>query len=200
MSNKTSAVALEATTRSPIAELPPKLRPAAKSVAASLAKLGERYAPLEAAKVVMAVVQDHLAKAGRRQSGLAAAVARGVLAREELKAAEGGSLSAEETRTALGGISKEAVLKRYRKGRLLGWREARQNAVRFPAWQFVDEKPLPGLEEVLAVLNRSPSLDDWARILFFLNRRSSVGVERPLDLLRRGEIEPVKRAAAAYVE
>ncbi len=41
-----------------------------------------------------------------------------MLAREELKQAEGGSHSAEEARVLLG-ISKAAVLKRFNKGHLL---------------------------------------------------------------------------------
>jgi hypothetical protein len=165
-----------------------------------LERLIAKHSPLESVKIVVAALVEQLAATKRPQSGLATALARGVVAREELKALEGGSLSAEEARMALGGLSKEAVLKRFRKGQLLGWREARQNAVRFPAWQFVDGNTIPGLVDVLTILNQSTAVDDWAKITFFLNKRLSLGGERPLDALRRGEVERVKLAAQAFME
>jgi hypothetical protein len=91
------------------------------------------------------------------------------------------------------------VLKRYHEGKILGWREARQDAVRFPIWQFTDDNLLPGIPEVLAILNQAPWMDDWARILFFLNRRSSLDEKSPLDLLRKGRNERVLWAATAEV-
>jgi len=154
-----------------------------------------RDTPLETSRLVTSVWLRQLAAQARPPSGLAAA-----LAREDLKQTEGGSYSAEEARQALGGMSKEAVLQRYRNGRLVGWREVRQNAVRFPVWQFHDGRNLPGLEPVLEILNESEAVDDWGRFLFFMNRRAELKNERRLDLLRRGELEPVKRAAPAFVE
>lgn len=118
------------------------------------------------------------------KAGLAVALFRGRVAREQLKAEEGGSISAEEARMKLGRLSKEAVLKRFRKGQLLGWREAKQDAVRLPVWQFTDDNVLPGIHEVLAILNQASWMDDWGRILFFLNQRSSLGGRRPLDCKR----------------
>lgn len=150
----------------------------------------------EAVRVLLKVVQEQPA-AKRPGGAVAAALARGLAAREELKRAEGGSLSAEEV-SALLGLSKEAVLKRYRKGRLVGWREEKQNAVRFPVWQFQDGGLLPGLVETLDILNRSSAMDDWGRVLFFLNHRDTLGDRRALDVLREGGIDKVSRAALAY--
>ncbi len=121
--------------------------------------------------------------------------ARGLIAREEMKLAEGGSWSATETGSRLG-ITKAAVLKRYQKGQLIGWRESRQNAVRFPAWQFSDDRPLPGITDVLQVLQ----IDDWAKIVFFLSQLSSLGGKRPLDLIRAGQIREVLRAAHGTID
>ena len=156
--------------------------------------------PLAAMKVMLATIQDELATTTKPGTGLAMALGRGLLAREQLKMAEGGSYSAEEARLQLGGLSKEAVLKRYRKGHLLGWREARQNAVRFPAWQFSNGNMLKGLPEVLEVLNRIDWMDDWGRILFFLNPRDSLEGKRPLDLLRNGEIKRIVALAESLNE
>lgn len=98
---------------------------------------------------------------------------RGLGVREELKLQEGGSYLAQETRTLLG-ISKTAVLKRYQKGQLVGWREAGQGAVHFPIWQFKDHNVLPGLPEVLKIFAKEDWVDDWTRILFFLGARHSL--------------------------
>jgi excisionase family DNA binding protein len=135
-----------------------------------------------------------------RQDKLALALARGLEARQRLAQAEGGSLSSDEVARLLG-ISKTAVLKWLRAGRLLAWREERRQAARFPCWQFDwHGQTLAGLEAVLEVLSRGERLDAWAKILFFLQTRPSLGEKRPLDLLREGKLEKVRLAAAAYVE
>ncbi len=181
-------------------DLPQAWRAEASAFAPALEQLSSKHPPLDTVKIVVAALLEQLSSKRRPQVGLAAALARGLVMREELKEVEGGSLTAEEARLVLGGLSKEAVLKRYRKGHLLGWREVRQNAVRFPAWQFIHGNVIPGLAEVLLVLGQNGTLDDWGKIGFFLNRRSSLKNERPLDYLRRGDLEPVKRAALAYME
>lgn len=135
-----------------------------------------------------------VAKADNR---LANAIARGITARQKLIEAEGGSLSAEEAAQELG-ISKAAMLKRYQKGHIIAWREERQNAVRFPVWQFSDHKVLDGLEEVLKLLNGGSRLDDFGRMLFFLSNMGFLGGKRPLDCLRAGELNKVLQAAEGY--
>jgi len=158
-----------------------------------------QFGPLEAVRIVTATMQEQLAVQAKPKAKLAMAVMRGLLAREEMKQQEGGSYSAEETRMLLG-ISKAAVLKRYQKGQLLGWREAGQGAVRFPAWQFSGGNVLPGLPAVLAELATAPWADDWSKIVFFLSGRASLGGRRPLDLLRDGETGRVVQAARASIE
>ncbi len=159
-----------------------------------------RHDVTEVAQFIVLAATRNLAGSKKPQSGLATAMVRGVLARENVKKEEGGSVSAEGAREFLGNITKTAVLDRFKKGQLLGWRESRQNAVRFPVWQFTPQGFLPGLEEVLAILRTSPGVDDWGAVLFFLNKRASLNQERPLDVLRRGDVEAVKSAAEGYTE
>ena len=128
---------------------------------------------------------------------LANAIARGITARQKLLQEEGGSVSAEEASRHLG-ISKAAILKRYQKGQLIAWREERQNAVRFPVWQFQEHKVLDGLEQVLAALNERSRLDDFGRMLFFLSTFGFLGGKRPLDLLRAGKLSKVLEATQGY--
>lgn len=185
-----------------ISALPGPLRAAATELTPSIRKFLGKFGEVEAAQIVVAALEEELDKQPAQRSAMAAALARGALAREQLKQEEGGSLSAEEARQVLG-LSKESVLKRYRNGALLGWREARQDAVRFPAWQFSDtteDRLLPGLQEILSILKEADSLDDWGRVLFFLNPRESLSGQRPLDYLRVGKVSAVKRIAGTLLE
>jgi predicted DNA-binding transcriptional regulator AlpA len=134
---------------------------------------------------------------GLPDNRLASAIARGIPARRKLMETEGGSLSAEQAAQALG-MSKAAILKRYKKGRIIAWREERQNAVRFPVWQFKDHRVLGGIEEALKALNAGSRLDDLGRMLFFLSNRGFLGGKRPLDCLREGEVKRVLQAAQGY--
>ncbi|SRR6266404_709500 len=135
--------------------------------------------------------------AAKGDNRLANAVARGITVRQKLMEAQGGSLSAEEAARELS-ISKTAILKRYQKGQIIAWREERQNAARFPVWQFKDHKVVDGLEEILRVLNAGSRLDDFGRMLFFLSTMGFLGGKRPLDCLRAGEVNKVLQAAAGY--
>lgn len=117
---------------------------------------------------------------------------RGVVVRQKLVEAEGGSMSAEETAKVLR-LAKTTVLTRYKKGKLLAWRDGRR--VRFPRWQFQGGKPLEGFEAVMTRLNEIPGLDDIGRLLFFLSNSSILGGKRPLDCLREGELNKVLQSA-----
>ena len=98
-------------------------------------------------------------------------------------------------------MSKTAVLKRLEVGRLLAWREERLQAARFPRWQFDEHGQVrAGVEEVLVILNQDDRLDAWAKILFFLQEKSSLQGRRPLDLLREGKLKQACLAAHAYAE
>jgi hypothetical protein len=183
-------------------ELSKRHRTAASELVPIIDRFAAKFDPLDAVRIFVTVIVEELERRPKPRTGLASALARGALAREDLKQREGGSLSAEEARRLLG-LSKESVLKRYRNARLLGWREARQDAVRFPAWQFDVTRAdslLAGTSEVLSILRCSMELDDWGRILFFFNPRTSLGGKRPLDLLREGQVAPVLLAARSCIE
>jgi hypothetical protein len=135
----------------------------------------------------------------RRGDKLVGALARGLAVREKMAAEEGGNISADEAAQLLG-ITKQSILNLYHAGKALAWRTEKQGALRFPVWQFSDGRRLPGLEQVLAQLNTRLVLDDWAKIGFFLQTHGMLRERRPLDLLRENKLEPVLKAAAAYVE
>lgn len=135
----------------------------------------------------------------KRENRLANAIARGLSARQRLVTEEGGSLSADDAAKQIG-LSKTAILNRFHHGNIIGWREERQNAVRFPVWEFREHHVLPGIEETLSVLNKDSRIDDWGRMLFFLQKNQRLNDRRPLDYLRENKLEPVLVAAQAYVE
>ena len=126
---------------------------------------------------------------------LSAARLRGVQARDELLALEGGTLGAEQV-AQLTTWSRQWVDQRRREGKLLAV-ELSKRGFRYPAWQFADERPLPGLEPVLALLVAHPPL---AQARFFLSGNHRLGGERPLDRLRAGDGDAVERAARAFGE
>jgi biotin operon repressor len=117
----------------------------------------------------------------------------GLEARDALLVAEGGTLSAEEVGAQLG-VSRQAVDKRRRAGRLLAVETGRRGYL-YPAWQLADAGVLPGIEETLVLLAGQPPLE---RLGFFLHPSRLLGGERPLDRLRRGDLAPVLVAARAF--
>ena len=161
-------------------------------------KRGAQIAPLKQVAIASAVFQKALGDS-TREGKLAQALARGITVREQMATEEGGSMSAEEAGRYLN-ASKQTVLNLYHGKKLLGWRTEKQGAIRLPVWQFVDHQRLPGLDEVLALLDAPRMLDDWGRIGFFLQTHVILQDRRPLDLLREKQLGEVLKAAAAYVE
>ncbi len=143
--------------------------------------------------LLTAVNSPEVATAWRGNDPLAAARQRAVELKRRVLEAEGGALTVAEVANGLG-ISKQAVDKRRRGRKLLSLGTHR--GFLYPAWQFADEGVLPGFEQVLAALEA----DAWTQASWFLTGDSRLGDARPLDALRRGELQPVLRAAAAYGE
>lgn len=139
--------------------------------------------------------------AGGERVSPAEVVARkaGARRRVELLAAHGGTYSAEQAARRVD-MSKPAVLERAENGRLLGLRVLKQNAVRFPAFQFAtdSENLIPGLDAVLDELRKEPALDAWAKCNFLLTPRDSLKGETPLSLLQRGQVKTVVALARGY--
>ena len=112
---------------------------------------------------------------------------------------EGGSLSTKDA-ARQSGMSEVALLRCYKNRRLIAWREKGQRVLRVPAWQFRDGRVLAGLERVLSILDGGARLDGYGRLLFFLSKSSFLGGKRPLDCLRKGEIEKAIQAAGGYCQ
>ncbi|HEV8635583.1 MAG TPA: hypothetical protein VG370_15265 [Chloroflexota bacterium] len=168
-----------------LAELAPTLGPRALAHA-------ER-APSDYAALLYAVQDPETLDAWRRQDPLAEARRRGLAARERLLAAEGGVMTAEEVAGLLR-LSRQAVDKRRRAGRLLALDTGRRGYL-YPAWQFGPRGVLPGLEAVLGAFD---GVDPWSQAAWFLSGDARLDDDTPLEALRRGEAEAVRRAAAAY--
>ncbi|MBI4492530.1 MAG: hypothetical protein HY690_07030 [Chloroflexi bacterium] len=124
---------------------------------------------------------------------LADARLRWVRDRERLLHAEGRPLSVAEVADLLH-VSRQAVAKARAAGRLVGVPTGRGSYL-FPSWQFHERRVLPSLRQVRAALAEE---DPWAFIAFVVAPNSRLGDRTPLDLLRRGEVAPVIRAATAY--
>jgi hypothetical protein len=121
---------------------------------------------------------------------------RGLQHRQTLFHAEGGILSSQQVATHLG-ITRQAVDKRRRSGRLIAVNTGRRGYA-YPAWQFDGEHgTLPGLREVLDALS---DFDPWMQVVFMLNSNERLDGRTPLALLRRDELAAVLRAAHAYGE
>ena len=141
-----------------------------------------------------------LARSHTMDSRLEEVYARGRIVRKKMLAAEGGSIFADQAAERLR-ISRTTLLRRYRNGRVLGWKEPGEAAVHFPVWQFKGRELLPGLPEVLSALVKGcAQLDDMGRIGFFLCQFGFLGRRRPLDLLRKGQIGDALLAAQAFTQ
>lgn len=129
------------------------------------------------------------------EASLVPARIRGLLNRQHLLAAEGGAASVGEVARLLG-ISRQAVDKRRREGKLIGLATGRRGYL-YPLWQLDRAGTLPGLETVLKELRGH---DPWMQLAFMLNGNIWLGGDRPLDALRRGQVDAVAHAARAYGE
>ncbi|MGH7822043.1 MAG: hypothetical protein ACREQ9_19955 [Candidatus Binatia bacterium] len=145
--------------------------------------------------LVDALSSPEVAERLRKADPLAPAKIRGIGARKKLLEAEGGVLSAGEVADLLG-ISRQAVDKRRRAGKLIGVLRGRRGYA-YPAWQFSDGSRLPNIERVLDALSRH---DPWMQLAFFLSGNTRLDGDTPLAKLREGEVEEVVKAARAFGE
>lgn len=131
-----------------------------------------------------------------RTEPLGTARLRGLQAKLNLLERAGGTLQAGEVATLLR-VSRQAVGKRRKAGTLLGLLVGRRG-FEYPACQFVDGAVVDGLAEVLSAF--AEDVDPWMRLAFLVTGNHALGGEQPLDMLRRGEVEAVVRAARIYGE
>lgn len=126
---------------------------------------------------------------------LAPARIRGLELREHILTAEGGTWSAAQVADFLH-LSRQAVDHRRKQGKLIAILVGKR-AYRFPAWQFGPQGVLPGLENVLEELRE---YDPWMKAIFMLSPNALLDNETPLETLRRGHVEPVRKAAHLHGE
>lgn len=145
--------------------------------------------------LVEALTAPSLATQLAAEDPLAAARLRGVEQQRNLVEKSGGVLTSENVSGVLG-ISRQAVDKRRRQGRLIGLVRGRRGYA-YPAWQFKNGRTLPELENVLEQLRRH---DPWMQLAFFVNGNDRLNGGSPLEALRSGRVKPVLEAAASYGE
>lgn len=126
---------------------------------------------------------------------LAGARLRGARMKQELLDRCGGALSASDVAELLS-ISRQAVDKRRQAGTLLAVELGRRGHV-YPACQFTEQGVVAGLAEVIASFSIATG---WTRLNCLMTPDPRLGGRLPMDVLKSGDIEGVKRATAAYGE
>lgn len=105
------------------------------------------------------------------------------------------SLTAPQVARMLG-VARKTPLDWLARDRVVAMRDY-GGVARFPLWQFDPHAPdgiLPGLPRVLEALTIPPS----EKVSWLIEENDRLHGERPLDLLKRGEVESVVRAALDY--
>jgi hypothetical protein len=125
---------------------------------------------------------------------LTEAFLRGSEMKRDMLKAEGGALSAQQLAEHLG-ITPQG-LGRKRERNQVFWLDVGDGYV-YPAFQIGKNGLLPGIREVLDAFTVD---DPWMRVNFMLTGDQRLGGKRPIDLLRKGKIDDVVTAAAAYGE
>jgi len=123
---------------------------------------------------------------------LAGARARAVARREALVAEAGGALTPQAVveRT---GMSRQTVNNWRRNGQLIALPRGRRDFV-FPACQFLKDRPLAGLDRVLAA---SAVRHPLGQLEMLLAPSSRMGGQSPLALLREGRVDEAIAVAAS---
>jgi hypothetical protein len=152
-------------------------------------------APTDLAVLIRALSSGEILDDLVQAEPLAPAFIRGIEARRQLIEERGGTFSVAQVASNLG-ISRQAVEKRRRAGKLIALETAR-HGYRYPVWQFSESGTIPGLGEVLGVL--APH-DEWMQVAFFLGEDPLLDGDTPLDSLKAGRLEQVLNAAQTYGE
>ena len=150
----------------------------------------------------MAELQRPYSAAPRQRGGSAAtavepdarvrAMLRGVeYAQADLQGA-GGAYDLDQVRILMHDVSRQAIDKRVKEGSLMAV-PGPSNRRRFPTAQFNDDgSVVPGLKAVQEALGFS---SPWAVLNFLVNPDDRLNGERPIEVLRRGEVERVVESA-----
>jgi hypothetical protein len=122
----------------------------------------------------------------------------------KIMAAEGGSVTAAEAAKLYGGrapVTAEAMRKAAKAAQIIGVQDGLGEWM-FPVWQFSERGGvITGLREVLAALKEGhPAYSDLTPVTFFLNASPYLDGLTPLQALKAGNIEAVKKQAIATHE
>ncbi len=93
------------------------------------------------------------------------------------------------------GVSRETIRKKLERKQLLALPKGSGDRV-FPVFQFQGGKVLPGVDQVLEVLDTDP----FVALSFFLSRSPFFGNKSAADALKAGMIEEVVTEAGSYLE
>lgn len=114
----------------------------------------------------------------------------------ELQTAEGGACTGADLEQMFG-LTPPTLHRRRKEHRVVFWRDA-QHEFHYPRWQFTEAGALlPGVQEILETFR---SHDEWRVMRYFLGQRKQLGGQRPLDLLRSGELDKVLAHARIHGE
>jgi hypothetical protein len=152
-------------------------------------------APTDLAVLVRALSSGELLDDLETVEPLARAFIRGIEAKRALIEGHGGSLTSEKAAEILG-ITRQAVDKRRRTGKLIGLTTGRYG-FRYPVWQFAETGTIPGLEQALTALS---SHDEWMQAAFLISPNPRLGDKPPVEVLKAGDLDRVLKAAEAYGE
>ena len=157
--------------------------------ALEILSLGDDREVLAALVAEGVLVQE--AREGR--SSKADAIARGVAIKQRLLQEAGGTLSSE-TVAGLLGVTRATVAKYRRDEKLLGLPTPGGDFL-YPAGQFDNDRPLPGLAHALAAFRTG---DPWYRLQVLLTPDPNLDGITPLAALKAGRTDDASRAIAAY--
>jgi len=128
-----------------------------------------------------------------RYEPLASPYLKGIQAQQVLLREAGGLMSSTQVASLLR-LTRQAVDKRRLGKKLIAIPQG-QHSFGYPACQFNDRGPLPGLEEMLNGLDTS---DSWTQLIFFLRPNAGLGDRSPLQCLREGQSLEVRSVAAMF--
>jgi hypothetical protein len=127
----------------------------------------------------------------------ARAILRGIdLAEADLRAS-GGAYDLDQVRKVMRGISRQAIDRQVKEGRLLAvpGQGARR---RYPTLQF--NHGGGAVEGLKAVMDALPTRNAWAILNFLANPQDLLGGAKPIDRLRAGRLDEVLAAARGWGE
>lgn len=133
--------------------------------------------------------------AQKKADPLLTARLRGTKAKKQMLEIEGEPWSSKDVAQYLD-VALNTVSKQRRQGKILGLHCGSRGYV-FPSWQFQSHEVLPGMNEVLQVLNNN-LVPDWDKLRFFVTSDSLLEDKTPLAYLRSGMVKKVVKTARTY--